>query len=100
MLTQDGYVSASDDDQADSPSDESAEDIYPDDVTPNCTNLMVQRVTADRIEGQGQRWNIFQTQCTVKNTTCKLIIDSGSYTNIVSKQLVDRSEERHVGKEC
>ena len=39
MLTQDGYVSASDDDQADSPSDESAEDIYPDDVTPNCTNL-------------------------------------------------------------
>ena len=90
MLTQDGYVSASDDDQAE-PSTEESEEInaYPDDVGPNCTNLMVQRVAADRIEGQGQRWSIFQTQCTVKDTACKLIIDSGSYTNIVSKQLVE-----------
>ena len=53
MLTQDGYVSASDDDQADPTTEESEEvesvDVYPGDVTPNCTNLMVQRVTADRI---------------------------------------------------
>jgi hypothetical protein len=93
MLTQDGYISASDDDQIDPSSEESEEhdnfDVYPGDVAPNCTNLMVQRVMADRIEGQGQRWNIFQTQCTVKNTACKLIIDGGSYTNIVSKRLVD-----------
>jgi hypothetical protein len=93
MLTQDGYISASDDDQIDPSCEESEEhdnfDVYPGDVAPNCTNLMVQRVMADRIEGQGQRWNIFQTQCTVKNTACKLIIDGGSYTNIVSKRLVD-----------
>ena len=63
--------------------------MYPEDVAPNCINLMVQRVPADRLAGQGQRWNIFQTQCTVKNTACKLIIDGGSYTNIVSKSLVD-----------
>jgi hypothetical protein len=95
MLTQEGYVSASDDDQIDPATEEPAEEIEsiyvrPDDVMfAGCTNLMVQRVEADRIDGQGQRWNIFQTQCLVKDTTCKLIIDGGSYTNIVSKQLVD-----------
>jgi len=94
MLTQDGYVSASDDETvADSSREESKEqdtvDVYPEDAAPNCINLMVQRVPADRIEGQGQRWTIFQTQCTVKNTSCKLIIDGGSYTNMVSKSLVD-----------
>ena len=93
MLTRDGYISASDDEQVvDTPRDDSEEhgtDVYADDVAPNCTNLMVQRVLADRIEGQGQRWNIFQTQCTVHKTSCKMIIDSGSYTNIVSKSMVD-----------
>jgi hypothetical protein len=92
-LTQEGYISASDDEHVDdSPGDASEDhgtDVYAADVALNCTNLMVQRVLADRIEGQRQRWNIFQTQCTVNNTSCKLIIDSGSYTNIVSKSLVD-----------
>ena len=93
MLTQDGYISASDEEKADEPSSEKSDDnevsVDGYELAANCTNLMVQRVPADRIEGQGQRWNIFQTQCTVKDTTCKLIIDGGSYTNIVSKSLVD-----------
>ena len=94
LLTQDGYVSASDEEKAAESSSEESEDngevsVDGYELAANCKNLMVQRVPEDRIEGQGQRWNIFQTQCTVKNTTCKLIIDGGSYTNIVSKRLVD-----------
>ena len=94
LLTQDGYVSASDDDKVADSSREGSEEVeavdaYPSDAPLICTNLMVQRVTADRIEDSGQRWSIFQTQCTVKDTACKLIIDGGSYTNIVSKGLVD-----------
>ncbi|KQJ88884.1 hypothetical protein BRADI_4g21912v3 [Brachypodium distachyon] len=55
MLTQDGYVSASDDDKGDVPSSVESEDhdnfdVYPEDAAPNCTNLMVQRVPEDRIE--------------------------------------------------
>jgi hypothetical protein len=55
----------------------------------NLKNLMVKRVLEDRIHDQGQHWNIFRTQCIVNDTTCKLIIDGGSYTNVVSKSLVD-----------
>ena len=50
---------------------------------------MVQRVQEDRIEDKGQRWNIFRSECKIKDTNCKLIIDGGSYTNAVSKGLVD-----------
>ena len=38
---------------------------------------------------RGQRWTLFQTQCTIKEKSCKLIIDSGSYCNGVSKAVVD-----------
>jgi hypothetical protein len=94
MLTHDGYVSASDDEKADASSSEDSEDnpeVIVDgyELAANFKNLMVQRVPEDRIHDQGQRWNIFQTQCIVKDTTCKLIIDGGSYTNVVSKRLVD-----------
>ena len=63
LLTHDGYISTSDDEKnADIPADVSEEhgtDVYPDDVAPHSMKLMVQRVAADRIEGQGQRCNIF-----------------------------------------
>ena len=52
-------------------------------------SLMVQQVNEDRIEDKGQRWNIFQFECKINNTNCKLVIDGGSYTNAVSKGLVD-----------
>jgi hypothetical protein len=94
ILTHDGYVSASDDEKADAPSSEESEentevivDGY--ELAANLKNLMVQCVPEDRIHDQGQRWNIFQTQCIVNDTTCKLIIDGGSDTNVVSKILVD-----------
>jgi hypothetical protein len=94
MLTHDGYVSASDEEKADASSSEESEennevivDEY--ELAANCKNLMVQRVPEDCIHEQGQRWNIFKTQCIVNDSTCKLIIDGGSYTNVVSKSLVD-----------
>ena len=58
-----------------------AADAYP--------SLMVQRVQKDHVEDKGQRWNIFQSECKINNTNCKLIIDGGSYTNAVSKELVE-----------
>ncbi|XP_057526371.1 uncharacterized protein LOC130805605 [Amaranthus tricolor] len=36
-----------------------------------------------------QRENIFQTKCRVQGKVCDLIIDSGSESNCISKQLVD-----------
>ena len=39
---------------------------------------------------KGQRWSLFQTQCNIKGTTCKLIIDGGSCTNGISKMLVEK----------
>ena len=42
-------------------------------------------MTVDR----GQRRSLFQTQCDIKGTACKLIIDSGSCTNGISRTLVE-----------
>ena len=57
-------------------------------------------VTADR----GQRWNLFQAQCMIKGKACKLMVDSGSYCNGISKAVVEAlglstwriPEPRHV----
>jgi hypothetical protein len=57
-------------------------------------------MTADR----GQRWKLFQAQCIIKGKACKLMIDSGSYCNGISKAVVEAlglstwriPEPRHV----
>jgi len=36
------------------------------------------------------RTNIFHTTCTVANKVCKMIIDSGSYENVVSEEAVQK----------
>ena len=33
---------------------------------------------------QGQRSSIFKSECTIKDKVCKLIIDGGSFTNVIS----------------
>jgi hypothetical protein len=54
-------------------------------------NMQLKRVhdetcmTADR----GQRWNLFQAQCIIKGKACKLMIDSDSYCNGISKAVVE-----------
>jgi hypothetical protein len=37
---------------------------------------------------KGQRSNIFQSECKIKDKVCKLIIDGGSFTNAISSDLV------------
>ena len=57
-------------------------------------------ITVDK----GQRWNLFQAQCMIKGKACKLMIDSGSYCNGISKAVVEAlglstwriPEPRHV----
>jgi hypothetical protein len=57
-------------------------------------------MTVDR----GQRSNLFQAQCIIKGKACKLMIDSGSYCNGISKSIVEAlglstwciPEPRHV----
>jgi hypothetical protein len=39
-------------------------------------------------EGRNQRYSLFQTQCTIKEKACKLIIDSGSYCNGIGRAVV------------
>jgi hypothetical protein len=36
----------------------------------------------------GQRCNIFQSECKIKEKVCKLIIDGGSFTNVISSDVV------------
>jgi hypothetical protein len=53
---------------------------------------------------RNQRCSLFQTQCTIKEKACKLIIDSGSYCNGISRAVVASlglstwciSEPKHV----
>ena len=53
-------------------------------------NLIVRRVfhTTPRTKKSDQREIIFQSKCKVKGRVCDLIIDGGSESNCVSKQLV------------
>ncbi len=39
---------------------------------------------------ESQRENIFHTRCLINGHTCSLIIDGGSYTNVVSSRLVQK----------
>ena len=53
-------------------------------------NVQLKRVRNDicTTVDRGQRWNLFQTQCMIKEKACKLIIDGGSCTNGISKAMV------------
>jgi hypothetical protein len=59
-----------------------AKDVVEEVVPLSGRNMQLKRVhnetcmTADR----GQRWNLFQAQCIIEGKECKLMIDSGSYS--------------------
>jgi hypothetical protein len=42
----------------------------------------------DEAVRRNQRCSLFQTQCTIKEKACKLIIDNGSYCNGISRAMV------------
>ena len=49
-------------------------------------NLLVQKVQDG--DAKGQRWSVFKTQCMIKDRACKMIIDGGSFTDAISKDVV------------
>lgn len=52
-------------------------------------NCIVHRVLlAPKLKEPTQQHNIFKTCCTINEKVCNLIIDNGSWENIVSKRLV------------
>ena len=63
------------------------EEVYPE---LDMQNLLIRRNfhATPRIKPNDQRENIFQTKCKIKNKVCDLIIDGGSETNCISKDLV------------
>jgi hypothetical protein len=54
-------------------------------------SLMSHEVQCDGtiIEVKGQRSKIFQLECKIKEKLCKFIIDGGSFTNVISSNVVD-----------
>jgi hypothetical protein len=55
-------------------------------------NLLVKKdENTNNVAAQkGQRWSVFQSECKIKDKVCKLVIDGGSFTNMISKDLVQR----------
>jgi hypothetical protein len=51
-----------------------------------CRSLNAQVVE----EEKGQRHNLFHTRCLVNSKLCRVIVDSGSYNNIASTEMVER----------
>jgi hypothetical protein len=55
-------------------------------------SLIVQRVLSAHMEKaeQNQRHTLFQTKCVIKERSCHLIIDGGSYNNLASSDMVEK----------
>jgi hypothetical protein len=55
-------------------------------------NLLVKKdENTNNVAAQkGQRWSVFQSECKIKDKVCKLVIDGGSFTNMINKDLVQR----------
>lgn len=68
-------------------SEEDREEVYPE---PDMHNLLIRRNfhATPKMKPNDQRENIFQTKCRIKDMVCDLIIDGGSESNCVSKDLV------------
>ena len=52
----------------------------------------MQRVLSAQMEKaeQNQRHTLFQTKCVIKERSCCLIIDGGSYNNLASSDMVEK----------
>ena len=53
-------------------------------------SMMAQEVQCDGTIAnvKGQHSSIFMSECSIKDKVCKLIIDGGSFTNVVSSDVV------------
>ncbi|CAM0951129.1 unnamed protein product [Alopecurus aequalis] len=92
LLVDDAYVSESDNEMPPL-EDAIAEDGHVVNCWPqlNVPSLMAHKVQRDDkvIIEPGQRRSIFQTACTIKGEVCKLIVDGGSASNMISKDVVE-----------
>jgi len=53
--------------------------------------LVIRRVLSNqRVAKDEQRENIFHSRCTVQGQVCSLIIDGGSYANVVSLSMIEK----------
>jgi hypothetical protein len=60
--------------------------------TDHYESLIMQRMLSiqmKRVE-QNQRHTLFQTKCVIKERSCHMIIDGGSYNNLASSDMVDK----------
>jgi hypothetical protein len=55
-------------------------------------SLIMQRVLSTQMERveQNRRHTLFQTKCVIKEWSCRMIIDGGSFNNLVSSDMVDK----------
>jgi hypothetical protein len=55
-------------------------------------SLIVQRVLSAQMEKaeQNQQHMLFQTKCVIKEHSCRMIIDGGSYNNLASSEMVEK----------
>jgi type VI protein secretion system component VasK len=81
-------VGERDDDDEQSDEDEYAEVEFAEEESDEKVNFVLQRMLLATKE-EGQRKNLFKTNCSVKNKVCDLIIDNGSTENLVSQKLVN-----------
>lgn len=59
----------------------------------NDANLVIQNNLFAFIGDLGKKWlhtSLFHSTCTIKNNICNLIIDNGSYKNIMSTEVVEK----------
>jgi hypothetical protein len=63
--------------------------VYGDDTPLRGMSIQLHKLSnGDEAVSRNQRCSLFQTQCTIKEKACKLIIDSGSYCNGISRAVV------------
>jgi hypothetical protein len=93
LLVDDAYVSESEDEMPELEDDTNKDDDKSIDCWPhlNVASLMAHKVQRDDkvIVEPGQRRSIFQTACIIKGEVCKLIVDGGSASNMISKDVVE-----------
>ncbi|KAJ4719236.1 RNA-directed DNA polymerase [Melia azedarach] len=83
------YVEAAKEDEDDDYDDGEEVDVVDGDEGEVVSCIVQKLLLAPKKEEETQRNKIFCTKGTIKNKVCKLIIDSGSSENIVSKALVN-----------
>jgi hypothetical protein len=93
LLIDDTYISEFEDEMPELEDDTNKDDDKSIDYLPhlNVASLMGHKVQCDDkvIVEPGHRCSIFQTACTIKGEVCKLIVDGGSASNMISKDVVE-----------